>query len=184
MFNVRNALAATAAATAVGIPPEKAAAGLSTFRGVRRRLERRGVARGVEVYDDFAHHPTAVRETLAAVRETAPVGRIWAVFEPRSATACRRVFQRAFAEALAVADRVVIGPVYRSSLSESERLSAPTLAADIAEAGVPARHLDSVDDIVDIVGSEARDGDLVVVMSNGDFGGVHQRLLDRLAAAA
>ncbi|MCY4659729.1 MAG: UDP-N-acetylmuramate:L-alanyl-gamma-D-glutamyl-meso-diaminopimelate ligase [Acidobacteria bacterium] len=183
-FNVRNALAATAAATAVGIPPEKAAAGLSTFRGVRRRLERRGVARGVEVYDDFAHHPTAVRETLAAVRETAPAGRIWAVFEPRSATACRRVFQRAFAEALAVADRVVIGPVYRSSLSESERLSAPTLAGDIAEAGVPARHLDSVDDIVDIVGSEARDGDLIVVMSNGDFGGVHQRLLDRLAAAA
>ena len=184
VFNVRNALAATAAAAAVGIAPEAMAAGLSTFRGVRRRLERRGVARGVAVYDDFAHHPTAVRETLAAVRENTPTGRVWAVFEPRSATACRRVFQRAFAGALALADRVVVGPVYRSELPEPERLSAPTLAADLAAAGVPACHLDSVDAIVDVVGREARDGDLVVVMSNGDFGGVHQRLLDRLGGVA
>ena len=183
-FNVRNALAATAAAAAVGIAPEATAAGLSTFRGVRRRLERRGAARGVAVYDDFAHHPTAVRETLAALRETSPAGRVWAVFEPRSATACRRVFQEAFAEALALADAVVVGPVYRSTLPEAERLSAPRLAADIAAAGVAARHVDSVDEIVDVVGREARDGDLVVVMSNGDFGGVHQRLLDRLDGEA
>ena len=180
-FNVRNALAAIAAAAAVGTAPQAAAAGLSTFRGVRRRLELRGVARGVAVYDDFAHHPTAVRETLAAVRETAPAGRVWGVFEPRSATACRRVFQDAFAAALALADRVVVGPVHRSTLPEAERLSAPKLAADVAAAGVPARHLESVDEIVSVVGGEALDGDLVVVMSNGDFGGVHQRLLDRLA---
>ena len=183
-FNVRNALASIAAAAAVGVAPAAAAAGLSTFRGVRRRLERRGVARGVAVYDDFAHHPTAVRETLAAMRETAPAGRIWAVFEPRSATACRRVFQEAFAEALALADTVVVGAVYRSTLPEAERLSAPQLAADVSAAGVAARHLDSVDEIVNVVGREAQDGDLIVVMSNGDFGGVHERLLDRLDGRA
>ena len=180
-FNVRNALASTAAAAAVGIAPAAAAAGLSTFQGVRRRLERRGVARGVAVYDDFAHHPTAVRETLTAVRETSPAGRIWALFEPRSATACRRVFQEAFAEALALADAVVVGPVHRTNIPEAERLSAPRLAADVAASGVAARHLDSVDEIVRVVGREAAEGDLVVIMSNGDFGGVHDRLLDRLA---
>ena len=183
-FNVRNALAAMAAAAAVGVAPAAAAAALSRFRGVRRRLERRGAARGVAVYDDFAHHPTAVRETLAAVRETAPAGRVWAVFEPRSATACRRVFQAAFADALALADAVVVGPVHRANIPPGERLSAPRLAADVAAAGVAARYVDSVDEIVAAVGREAREGDIVVVMSNGDFGGVHQRLLDRLAGRA
>jgi UDP-N-acetylmuramate: L-alanyl-gamma-D-glutamyl-meso-diaminopimelate ligase len=118
------------------------------------------------------------------MRETAPAGRIWAVFEPRSATACRRVFQEAFAEALALADTVVVGAVYRSTLPEAERLSAPQLAADVSAAGVAARHLDSVDEIVNVVGREAQDGDLIVVMSNGDFGGVHERLLDRLDGRA
>ena len=183
-FNVRNALASTAAAAAVGVAPEATAAGLSSFRGVRRRLERRGVVRGVAVYDDFAHHPTAVRETLAAVRESAPAGRIWAVLEPRSATACRRVFQEAFAEALALADAVVVAPVHRTTIPESERLSAPRLAEDVARSGVEARHLDSVEEIVRVVGREAADGDVVVVMSNGDFGGLHDRLLERLADGA
>ena len=183
-FNVRNALAATAAAAAVGVAPQATAAALAAFQGVRRRLERRGVAGGVAVYDDFAHHPTAVRETLSAVRETGPAGRVWAVFEPRSATACRRVFQEAFAEALALADRVIVGPVYRSTIPDGERLSGSRLAADVAAAGVAARHVDSVDEIVTLVAREAQKGDLVVVMSNGDFGGVHQRLLDRLDGRA
>ena len=114
-FNVRNALAAVAAGAAVGVSPAASAAALGRFSGVRRRLELRGIGRGVRVYDDFAHHPTAVRETVAAMRAAATGGRVWAVFEPRSATSCRRVFQAAYAEALRAADEVLVAPVFRSS---------------------------------------------------------------------
>ena len=179
-FNVRNALAAVAAGAAVGVAPGVSAAALGAFRGVRRRLELSGVGRGVAVYDDFAHHPTAVRETLAALRATSPAGRIWAVFEPRSATSCRRVFQAAYAEALAAADAVVIAPVFRASLPDDVRLSEAQLVADLAAAGTPARHLGSIAAIAETIDREARAGDLVVLMSNGDFGGLRDRLRDRL----
>src|SRR5262249_45590065 len=109
--NVRNALAAIAVATGVGVGPERVADGLKAFAGVKRRLEVVGVADGVTVYDDFAHHPTAVAETLAGLRASNPDARIWAVFEPRSASSCRRVFQDDFARAFAGADRVVIAPI-------------------------------------------------------------------------
>ena len=183
-FNVRNVLAAFAVARAVGLDPGTIAGSVGRFKGVRRRLEVRGRERGVTVYDDFAHHPTAVRETLAGLRAAFPARRIWAVFEPRSATACRRVFQDAFAGAFAAADEAIIGQVYRSSLPTAERLSEPELVAGIRAIGGRARHLADVTDIVRAVVDEARDGDLVVVMSNGAFGGLHGRLLEGLAASA
>ena len=183
-FNVRNALAAFAAARAVGLEADAVAGAMRRFAGVRRRLEVRGRERGVTVYDDFAHHPTAVRETLAGVRAAFPSRRIWALFEPRSATACRRVFQSAFAEAFGDADETIIWRVYRSTLPEAERLSEPELAAAIRGRGGRARHLPELADIVRTVAEEAGDGDLVVVMSNGAFGGVHGQLLQALAASA
>jgi len=181
-FNVRNALATFAVARHLGLAPDRIASALGRFRGVRRRLEIRGVVGGVTVYDDFAHHPTAVRETLAGLRAAHPDRRIWALFEPRSATACRRVFQAEFAAAFGDADEVIVGRVFRSSLPEAERLSAPALVAGIERAGGRARHLAAVETIVDTVAREAREGDLVVVMSNGAFDGIHERLLDRLGA--
>ena len=114
--------------------------GLRSFRGIKRRLERVGEARGVTVLDDFAHHPTAVQETLSALRMGYPGRRIWAVFEPRSASSCRRVFQDAFAEAFGGADEVVVAPVFRSSLPESERLSVEQLIADLSSRAAPRAH--------------------------------------------
>jgi UDP-N-acetylmuramate: L-alanyl-gamma-D-glutamyl-meso-diaminopimelate ligase len=182
--NVRNALAAIAVATEVGIGPERIANGLREFAGVKRRLEVVGVADGVAVYDDFAHHPTAVAETLAGLRASNPDARIWAVFEPRSASSCRRVFQDDFARAFAAADEVVIAPIFRSKLPESERLSVPQLVRDLAGRGQSARAAESIDDIVAGIAREHRAGDLVVLMSNGGFGGIHQKLLHALGAAA
>ncbi|MDE0829718.1 MAG: UDP-N-acetylmuramate:L-alanyl-gamma-D-glutamyl-meso-diaminopimelate ligase [Vicinamibacterales bacterium] len=181
-FNVRNVLAATVVAHELGIELEAVATALARFKGVKRRLELRGRARGVTVFDDFAHHPTAVRETLAGVRAAFPTRRVWAVFEPRSATSCRRVFQADFAAAFQAADEVIIGEVYRSSLPDDERLSELELVEGIGRTGPRARHFADVDDIVGAVAQDAGDGDLVVVMSNGAFGGIHDRLLKALSA--
>ena len=178
--NVRNALAALAIGADLGLAIDALRDGMAQFKGVKRRLEVVGQARGVTVYDDFAHHPTAVEETLRAVRRASPGQRIWAVFEPRSASSCRRVFQDDFARAFAGADQVVIASVFRSSLPEDERLSETRLVADLRARHVEARHLPSVDAIVEDVARGARDGDLVVIMSNGGFGGIHQKLLSAL----
>ena len=181
-FNVRNALGAMAAAAAVGVAPDVTARAFQRFRGVKRRLEVRGVADEVTVYDDFAHHPTAVRETLLAMRATRPSGRIWALFEPRSATACRRIFQQQFAESLRLADDVVVTEVHRQSIPESERLSERELVADLTAAGVTARFVPTVDDVVAAVVADAKPGDHIIAMSNGGFGGIHDKLLAALAA--
>ena len=181
-YNVRNALAAMAVGGAVGLSTDTMAAGLRAFKGVRRRMELRGTARGVAVYDDFAHHPTAIAETLAGVRSAYPDRRIWAIFEPRSATSCRKIFQSEFARAFEAADRVLLPPIFRSTLPDDQRLSIEQLIADLEGSGKHARHLASVQDIVDVVGREAKSGDLVVVMSNGGFDNIHQRLLDALEA--
>ena len=178
--NVRNALAAVAVATDVGISVERIADGLKAFAGVKRRLEVVGLADGVTVFDDFAHHPTAVAETVAGLRAAHPSARIWAVFEPRSASSCRRVFQDDFAKAFAGADEVVVAPIFRSKLPESERLSIPQLIEDLRSRGQSARAASSIDEIVGIVSAEHRAGDLVVLMSNGGFGGIHQKLLRAL----
>ena len=179
--NVRNALAAIAVGTEVGVAVERIAEGLRAFAGVKRRLEVVGTADEVTVYDDFAHHPTAVAETLAGLRAANPSARIWAVFEPRSASSCRRVFQDDFARAFAPADEVLIAPVFRSKLADAERLSVPQLVRDLKSRGQSAREADSIDDIVSAIAKEHRPGDLIVLMSNGGFGGIHQKLLQALA---
>ena len=180
VHNVRNALAAIAVGSRVGIGPETLAEGLRQFKGIKRRLETVGVANGVTVLDDFAHHPTAVHETLAALRTGYPGRRVWAVFEPRSASSCRRVFQADFAKAFAVADEVVVAAVFRSSLPEAERLSAEQLVDDLSRQDRHARHIPEIDDIVSTIVRERRDGDVVVLMSNGGFGGIHGKLLHAL----
>jgi UDP-N-acetylmuramate: L-alanyl-gamma-D-glutamyl-meso-diaminopimelate ligase len=180
LHNVRNALAALAIGSAVGASPEALAGGLRRFRGVRRRLEVLRTVAGVTVFDDFAHHPTAVAETLAALRLARPGARIWAVFEPRSASSCRRVFQKEFARAFKAADEVLLAPVYRSSLPEAERLSVDELVEDLNAGGTRARHMPDIDGIVKTIAAERQPGDVVVLMSNGGFGGIHGKLLHAL----
>jgi UDP-N-acetylmuramate: L-alanyl-gamma-D-glutamyl-meso-diaminopimelate ligase len=182
--NVRNTLAAIAVGHAVGATSSDLQRGLASFAGVKRRLERRGEARGVAVYDDFAHHPTAILETLKAVRWSFPDRRIWAIFEPRSATSCRRVFQQDFARAFeeSGADEIVLAAVFRSTLPADERLDVDQLVTDLRTAGKHARVIPKVDDIVTAVAADAREGDLVIVMSNGGFDGIHDKLLQALRA--
>ena len=181
-YNVRNALAAIAVGAAVGLSPDTMADGLRRFKGVRRRLQLRGTANGVAVYDDFAHHPTAIAETLAGVRSAYPDHRIWAIFEPRSATSCRKVFHSDFARAFGPADRVLLPAVFRTTLPDDQRLSIDQLVADLRAGGKDARFIPAVDDIVATVAREAGRGDLVVVMSNGGFYDIHQKLLTALEA--
>jgi UDP-N-acetylmuramate: L-alanyl-gamma-D-glutamyl-meso-diaminopimelate ligase len=180
--NVQNALAALAVGRVTGLSAEEMIRALKDFQGVRRRLELRGTEGGVSVFDDFAHHPTAIRETLKAVRWSYPDRRLWAIFEPRSATSCRRVFQDDFARAFAEsdADEIVLAAVFRSTLPEDQRLSIDQLVRDLQRAGKHVRYVPKVDEIVSLVTSEARTGDLVVVMSNGGFEGIHDKLLTAL----
>lgn len=182
--NVRNALAAIAAGAAAGLDAAEMQQGLEDFAGVSRRLELRGEVRGVAVYDDFAHHPTAILETLRAVRTSFPGRRVWAVFEPRSATSCRRVFQTDFARAFteAAPDEVIIAHVFRASLPADERLDVDRLVADIRASGRPARALPDVQTIVETIADEAHEGDVVIIMSNGGFDDIHTRLLRALEA--
>jgi len=181
--NVRNALAAIAVAAEVGIAADRIGEGLRTFAGIKRRLEVVGTAAGVTVYDDFAHHPTAVAETLAGLRASHPAARIWAVFEPRSASSCRRIFQDDFVRAFGAADEVLVAPVFRSKLPEAERLSVPELVRDLHANGQSAHEAESIDEIIAAIVPGHRSGDLVVVMSNGAFGGIHGKLLTALSAA-
>jgi UDP-N-acetylmuramate: L-alanyl-gamma-D-glutamyl-meso-diaminopimelate ligase len=180
--NVRNALASIAVANAVGIPSAAIVEGLREFKGVKRRLEIVGEAGGVTVYDDFAHHPTAIAETLAGLRAANQHRRIWAIFEPRSASSSRRVFQQDFARAFGPADEVIIAPVFRTNLPEDERLSTEQLVQDLKASGQHARNASSLEEIVTVIGREHREGDLIVFMSNGGFGGIHAKMLSALAS--
>lgn len=184
--NLRNALAALAAANAVGVPPEANRAALAAFAGVKRRLEVRGQKRGVTVYDDFAHHPTAVRETLRALRASAPAGggRLVAVFEPRSYTSRTRVFQEDFARAFQDADMILVAAAHMpGKVPEGQRISERELVRAIAELGRDAQYVASVDDIVGQLARELKEGDRVVILSNGGFGGIHEKLLAALSAS-
>ncbi|NIV58295.1 MAG: UDP-N-acetylmuramate:L-alanyl-gamma-D-glutamyl-meso-diaminopimelate ligase [Actinobacteria bacterium] len=176
--NVRNALAATAAVVEQGLSADEVAAGLASFSGVRRRLELRGEADGVAVLDDFAHHPTAIEETLRGVRARYPGRRVWAVLEPRSWSLRRNVFQERLARAFGAADEVIIAAVYGAAdIPQSERLDTERLVRDLDVAGVTACNLPDVAQIVDRLTRDASTGDVVVVMSNGGFDGIHERLL-------
>ncbi len=180
-FNVRNCLAGIAAAVSVGAGREGILEGLSSFRSVRRRMEVRGEERGVLVIDDFAHHPTAVRETIAAVRQLYPNRRLVAVFEPRSYTAQRREFQSEYEQALASADEVVMAGLFHPErYTRQTALDPHELVAAWRAQGKPAAYIPAADDIVADLAPRLAPGDLVLVMSNGGFGGIHDKLLQRL----
>ncbi len=175
--NARNALAALAMASeAGGGPLDKAIAALSSFRGSKRRQELVGITKGVEVYDDFAHHPTAVKETLDGFRERVS-GRLIAVFEPRSATASRRLHQEVYPDAFAAADLCILAPVGRSEIPADEKLDTQAIAAAIVERGGAAQACETVDEVVAHTAAEARSGDTIVVMSNGRFDDAPDRIL-------
>jgi UDP-N-acetylmuramate: L-alanyl-gamma-D-glutamyl-meso-diaminopimelate ligase len=177
--NVRNALAAIIAALEAGVPFDRIAVAFAAFRGVKRRLEIRGDARGVLVYDDFAHHPTAVRETIAALRSRIGADeRVVAIFEPRSYTSRTRVFEQDFARAFAAADEVVLSAAHLpGKVPEDQRISEETLVASINREGGRARFIRTVDEIVSDLVGRLRPGDHVLVLSNGGFGGIHEKLL-------
>jgi UDP-N-acetylmuramate: L-alanyl-gamma-D-glutamyl-meso-diaminopimelate ligase len=179
--NAANALAVAAAARRLGLDGAAVAAGLAGFAGVRRRQEVRGVARGVTVIDDFAHHPTAIAETLAGLRGAHGEGRLVAVFEPRSATSRRSVFQQRFVEALAVADRVVLAALHApEGIPREQRLDPGKVVADLERGGTAAALIAEVPQIVEHLLQTCREGDTVVVMSSGGFGGLIERLLAAL----
>ncbi len=180
--NVRNALAGTIAALEAGVSFMKIADAFSAFSGVKRRLELRGEVRGIRVYDDFGHHPTAVRETVAALRSRMATGeRVVAIFEPRSYTSRTRVFEKDFAKAFTTADEVVISAAHLpEKVPQAERISEETLVASINRDGGRARFIRTVDEIVADMGAQLRPGDHVLVLSNGGFGGIHEKLLSAL----
>jgi len=179
--NVENALSAFAACLSRGADPRKLTDGLAGFRGVRRRQEVRGEVQGIRVIDDFAHHPTAVVETIAAVRATHPGRRLVAAFEPRSNTSRRSIHQEAYASSFDRADRVLIqSPLPHDRVPESERLDAEALCARIRERGIFATAHESADGVLEALVEECRPGDVVLVMSNGSIGGLIDRLLRSL----
>jgi UDP-N-acetylmuramate: L-alanyl-gamma-D-glutamyl-meso-diaminopimelate ligase len=183
IHNLRNMLAVTAAASARGVDAKAIGEGLRTFTGVRRRQEVRGVAGGVTIIDDFAHHPTAVRLTLDGLRQKYSGRRIWAIFEPRTNTSRRSVFQQEYASAFDSADRVIIAAVdHPERAPEGLRFSPDDLVRDLRARGRNADYVADVAEIIAHVADGARDGDVVVIMSNGSFGGIHAKLLEALKA--
>jgi len=180
-MNVRNALAVIACAKHCGLTNHQIQAAFDTFKGIKRRLELRGIAGGVSVVDDFGHHPTAIRETLAALRMRHPQQKIWAVFEPRTNTTRRNVFQHELAGSFADADAVVVAQIARLELlPEDQRLNPAALIDQIKAAGKEAAYLPDADAIVDHVAGRCEGGEVIVVFSNGGFGGIHGKLLERL----
>jgi UDP-N-acetylmuramate: L-alanyl-gamma-D-glutamyl-meso-diaminopimelate ligase len=184
-INARNALGVMLVARECGVPLADAAAALAEFHGVARRQEVVGEARGVTVIDDFAHHPTAVAGTIAALRLRYPGRRLRAVFEPRSNTSRRRVFHHEFADALARADEAVLAAVFvkaNDPIPPTERLDPSEIVADVAGRGTPARLIDGVPAIRDYLVATSAPGDVVVIMSNGAFGGLPKLVAAGLAA--
>lgn len=180
--NVLNAMAAIAVANGRGISAEDLAKALATFRSVKRRMDVKGEVRGVLVVDDFAHHPTAVRATIEAARARWPGRRLWAILEPRSNSMRRKVFEETLPVALALADRVVLGGVFRAQqLGDENRLEPEAVAESVRELGKSARVFSSADAIADQLSSEAEPGDVLLVMSNGSFDGLCEKLLAKLA---
>ena len=181
-FNVRNCLAVIIAANAWGIPKEKINEAFRTFKSVKRRVEVRGVERGVTVIDDFAHHPTAVEETLKALKQKYLGSRLIAVFEPRSWSSRLAVFQKPYTKAFNYADYVIIAGVYNTSKASElgKVLDAQELVRDIGLQGKPSYSFPDADSIVEHLTTELREGDVVAFMSNGGFGGIHDKMLNIL----
>ena len=180
-FNVRNAAMAICTASFSGFSADQIRQGLASFEGIARRQEVRGIAGGVRVIDDFAHHPTAIGLAVDSLRQQYPDSRLWVIFEPRSNTTRRNVFQDDLANALSKADLVVVPAVPDpEKVAEQDRLDPHKLVSDIQASGTSCWYLETVDEIVAQVVSESREGDTVAVLSNGGFGGIHQKLLDNL----
>lgn len=182
-FNVRNCLAVIIAADAWGISQEKMQQAFDTFESVKRRMEVRGIERGVTVIDDFAHHPTAVDETLKALRQRYADNRLIAVFEPRSRSSRLSIFEEQYKRAFAHADHVIVAGVFNPEDAKrfgDTLLDVEKLVADIATNGKVARTFPNADAIVEHLCPELKDGDVVAVMSNGGFDGIHDKILDRL----
>ena len=180
-FNVKNVLGAIACAQELGVETKILQEALRDFRNVKRRLEVRGVVNGITVFDDFAHHPTAIRETLIAVKARYPNNRLWAIFEPRSATSRRNVFQKEFANSLSPANQVILcSPFAAEKLDASVRLDVAQIVSDLKQQGVSASWWHSADTIVAGVAPLLEQGDMVVIMSNGGFDGIHGKMLEAL----
>src|ERR1051326_6076102 len=185
--NVLNALADAAIARLRGLSAAEIQKGLESFQGIKRRMEVRGVERGVTVIDDFAHHPTAIATTLDGARKRYPGRRIWALFEPRSISSSRKEFEDGYIDAFHEADRVIVGPIFHRDRYETrygldKMMSVEEIAARLQRDGIETRQIDDFDEIADAVARDAGDGDVVVVMSSGAFGGVHEKILERLRA--
>lgn len=179
-LNVRNALAVAACARHCGLSDTEIQSAFDTFKGVKRRMELRGTSGGVTVIDDFGHHPTAIRETMHALRVRFPGQKVWAIFEPRSNTTRRAVFQQELTDALNLADGVAVAQVARLELlAPEERLNPERLIESLKAAGKPAFYLPTADAIVQELGGRVQSGEVVCVFSNGGFGGIHDKLLER-----
>jgi UDP-N-acetylmuramate: L-alanyl-gamma-D-glutamyl-meso-diaminopimelate ligase len=179
--NVENCVAAIAVARACGVALPDLQRGVGSFAGVKRRQELRGIAGGVTVLDDYAHHPTAVRETLKALRKRYPRRRLIAVYEPRSATSRRKTFQSEFAEAFAHADEVIVSRMFDpSKIPVADRFDPERLALDLHRGGTKASYIPEIDTIVKQLAQSAAPGDVVCVLSSGSFDGLHDKLLDAI----
>ncbi|MGC1107876.1 MAG: UDP-N-acetylmuramate:L-alanyl-gamma-D-glutamyl-meso-diaminopimelate ligase, partial [Candidatus Acidiferrales bacterium] len=183
--NVMNALACVALALGRGVEREAIEAALSKFQSVRRRMEIKGEVDGITIVEDFAHHPTAIRATIEAARSRWPGRRLWAAFEPRSNTMRRKVFADALADALALADGSLLGPVNRAQLlSDEERLDPKEVTAAIREHGRKAESFESAAEIAEYLSGKLNSGDVVLAMSNGSFDGLSGRLIEALGKRA
>ncbi|HWC18205.1 MAG TPA: UDP-N-acetylmuramate:L-alanyl-gamma-D-glutamyl-meso-diaminopimelate ligase [Terriglobales bacterium] len=184
-YNVLNATAAAAMAARYEIPVEAIAEALATFKSVKRRLEVKAEVAGVTIIDDFAHHPTAIAETLKALRTRYKGRRLWAVLEPRSNTLRRNVFFKELVSSLGHADEIVIASVFKAeAIPEAERLSSAAVVKELKKQGRSARECKDADAIIESIAPELREGDVVAILSNGGFGGIYEKLPARLSTAA
>ncbi len=184
-YNVWNATAAAALAANYQIPKAVIAQALETFRSVKRRLEVKAEVNGITIIDDFAHHPTAIEQTIRALRARYPQSRLWVVLEPRSNTMRRNVLQDALASSLALADQVVVAAIFKSeAIPEAERLDLNRVIGEIKKRGKQARIFADADAIVNAIAPELRQRDVVAILSNGGFGGIYEKLPQRLRALA
>jgi len=180
-YNVLNATAAAAMAANYGIAADTIGEALCGFRSVKRRLEVKAEVHGITIIDDFAHHPTAIAETLKAVRTRYPGRRLWTILEPRSNTLRRKVFQRELAQSLCLADEVILASIFKSeAIPENERLNPVAVVSELNATGRHARLLDTADTIVESIAPELREGDVVTILSNGGFGGIYEKLPAKL----
>lgn len=179
--NVLNAAATTAMGLKCGLTAKEIASALESFPGIKRRQEIFGEKNGITIIDDFAHHPTAIQFTIEAVKEAYPDGNVWAIFEPRSATARRNVFNKTLPQSFVQADKVIIaGPYALDKIAPEERLDPDFIVQKINQLNIDARFIADTEKIVDTIAKESHAGDVVLIMSSGGFDGIHQKLLNKL----